>query len=303
MISSGFGANDGKANFEELYDRPDPRAYYRGLGALGYEVPEHGRRVFDEVVRALPEDRPTIVDLCCSYGVNAALMKHRLRLDELYDHYCAEDLAELPSDALAAIDHDFFAEHRRADVPIVFGVDSAAPAVAYAEQAGLLDVGFAENLEIDDPSPDLAAASSEADLITVTGGVGYITERTFDRLLGGAERETPPWVATLCLRTVSYERVAASLADHGLVTEQLDDVTFPQRQFANADERDTALDRLAALGIDPTGRESEGRYHVDVYLSRPAEQAEALPIGDMLAGVTSGADSPQYAFASSLDER
>jgi hypothetical protein len=296
LFGSGFDATDGKANFEELYEQPDPRAYYRGLGALGYEVPEHGRRVFDDVVRALAVERPTIVDLCCSYGVNAALMKHHLQLDELYEHYCAKALADLPSDALAAIDRDFFEDHRRDEPPIVVGVDISAPAVAYAEQAGLLDVGFAENLEIDEPSPELVAASSGADLITVTGGVGYITERTFDRLMDNTERDTPPWVASLCLRTVSYDPVATSLAGHGLVTEQLEDVTFPQRQFADMDERDTALERLATLGIDPTGRESEGSYHVDVYVSRPAEEAEMLPIADLLAGLQIGADD-NFAFA------
>jgi hypothetical protein len=290
LISNGFGANDGKADFEELYEQPDPRAYYRGLGALGYEVPEHGRLVFDDVIRALPVERPTIVDLCCSYGVNAALMKHDLQLDELYDHYCAEDLAGLSSDALAAIDRDFYGNHRRDDAPIVIGVDSAEPAVAYAERTGLLDAGFAENLEVAIPSADLLAASSDADLITVTGGVGYITERTFDRLMDNTERDTPPWVASLCLRTVSYDPVATSLAGHGLVTEQLEDVTFPQRQFADMDERDTALERLATLGIDPAGRDSEGSYHVDVYVSRPAEEAEMLPIADLLAGIQIGTD-------------
>lgn len=299
MITNGFGATDGKADFEELYEQPDPRAYYRGLGALGYEVPEHGRRVFDDVIRALAVERPTIVDLCCSYGVNAALMKHDLRLDELYDHYCAEDLTEVPSDALAVIDRDFFANHRRDEVPTVIGVDIATAAVTYAERAGLLDAGFAENLEINDPSSDLVAASSDADLITVTGGVGYITERTFDRLVGHAERDVAPWVASLCLRTVSYDSVAESLASHGLVTEQLEDVTFPQRQFADVGERDAALARLETLGIDPTGRESEGRYHVDVYVSRPAEQAEALPIADLLEGTRSFADRDEHAFASS----
>ena len=290
MISRRFGASDGKANFEELYGQPDPRAYYRELGALGYQVPEHGRCVFDDVVRALPVERPTIIDLCCSYGVNAALMKSHLQLDDLYDHYWADDLAQVPSDELAAIDREFFSHHRRDEVPVVFGVDSAGPAVAYAEQAGLLDVGFAENLEIDDPSLDLIAASTGADLITVTGGVGYITERTFDRLVGEAERETPPWVASLCLRTVPYDPVAECLASHGLVTEQLEDVTFPQRQFADVGERDAALERLAALGIDPTGKESEGSYHVDVYVSRSAEQAEALPIADLLGRISSRAD-------------
>jgi hypothetical protein len=73
-------------------------------------------------------------------------------------------------------------------------------------------------------------------------------------------------------------------------------VTFPQREFADVNERDAELARLASLGIDPTGRESEGSYHVDVYVSRPAEQVEMLPIAHLLAGI-SGLGDRDDAFA------
>ena len=287
MTESRSREHSGKANFDDLYEQPDPRAYYQGLGAFGYEVPEHGRRVFHQVLDVLGTEDPMVVDLCCSYGVNAALLKHDLELDDLYHHYCTEPRADLTPDALAEIDREFFAEHRSDAVLRVAGVDAAPTAVDYAVEVGLLDVGLAENLEVADPSRELQELMNRADLITVTGGVGYITERTFDRLLNARHSE-PPWVACLCLRTVSYQPIIACLARHGLVTEHLDGVTFPQRRFSDDDERDFALAELSALGVDPAGKESEGNYHVDVYLSRPEAAIRDMPITKVLADIANG---------------
>ena len=72
------------------------------------------------------------------------------------------------------------------------------------------------------------------DLLTVTGGVGYISERTFGRLLDciaqGPEGQIP-WVAVFALRWVSYEEVSDVLSEYGLVTEKLAGHTFTQLPF------------------------------------------------------------------------
>lgn len=271
-----------KADFADIYGSPDPRPYYRRLGALEYQVPHHGQRVFREVLQALDTTPATVVDLCCSYGVNAALLKHDLTLDDLYGRYCSSAVADLATGELAAADRDFYAEHRRRDAPQVVGVDAAAPAVEYAVEVGLLGVGAAEDLEQREPSHRLAEAVGDAELITVTGGVGYITEQTVARLIDCTSADRRPWFAALCLRTVSYDGVADALAQRGLVTEQLADVTFPQRRFADEKERDYALRELAARGLDPAGKESEGAYHANVYLSRPADEVAKRPIEAVL---------------------
>ncbi|MEU6716228.1 hypothetical protein ABZ897_32590 [Nonomuraea sp. NPDC046802] len=271
-----------KADFNDIYDRPDPRDYYDRLGSLDYAVPHHGQRFFRQVLDALDVATPTVVDLCCSYGVNAALLKCDLTLDHLYDHYGAERVAALASEELADEDRTFYESRRRRTPPRVIGVDTAASAVEYAVQVGLLDTGAVENMERDDPSPELAAAVSEADLITVTGGIGYITDRSIDRLLDCTSPDHRPWFAALCLRTVDFTPVADTLARHGLVTEQLENATFPQRRFADDRERDFALHSLAEQGLDPTGKEETGEYHVNVFLSRPSEDAASAPIDTLL---------------------
>jgi hypothetical protein len=287
-----------KASFDDIYVQPDPRAYFAELGALDYEVPAHGARVFGEVLAAMDAPTPTVLDLCCSYGVNAALLSTGLDLDDLYQRYRSPEIARLSVDELVEADREHFARHRTARPPVgtvgtigtigTIGLDVADPAVSYAVEVGLLDVGHAEDLEAAPASDALAESAAAADLITVTGGIGYITERTFERLLAHTSPDRRPWVAALCLRTVPFDPIADCLAEHGLVTEQLTGVTFPQRRFVDDDEQQYALTELDVLGIDPSGKEDAGRYHVEVYVARPPAAVESLPVEDLLAPVLAG---------------
>jgi hypothetical protein len=74
------------------------------------------------------------------------------------------------------------------------------------------------------------------------------------------------------------------------VTEQLDGVTFPQRRFTSDEERDYALGELEARGIDAAGREADGSYHVNIFLSRPVDDAAERPIDDVLGDLPDGPD-------------
>ncbi|QIN78643.1 hypothetical protein GBA65_09040 [Rubrobacter marinus] len=277
-----------KANFDGVYDLPDPRGYFEALGSLDYRAPEHGSRVFSALLGAMAgeaSDGPRVLDLCCSYGVNAALLKHDLTLDDLYARYASPDLAGLSAEELAISDVAFYRSRRRSQAPEVVGTDSAARAVSYALRAGLLDGGSAENLEEDEPTEALRRDARGIRLVTVTGGVGYIWERTFERVLScvadGSENGAP-WVAAFAVRFVDYDPIAAVLARRGLVTEKLSTHTFPQRRFEGAAERDHVLRQLAAAGIDPAGKEDEGWYHADLYLSRPSEEVSAAPVDELL---------------------
>ncbi len=282
-----------KANFDHVYDLPDPRGYFEALGSLDYLAPEHGRRLFPTLLQELragggPDG---VLDLCCSYGVNAALLGHDLTLKDLYAHYASPELADLPTEGLLEADRAFYAGHRNGGPSGIVGADSAANAVRYALGADLLGAGFGENLEQAEPSEDFRDAVGNVGLITVTGGVGYVWERTFDRVLRSVTEARPdgvaPWVATLPARLVDYGPLSDLFSGYGLVTEKLSARTFPQRRFADAAERDHALRELAKLDVDPAGKEEEGWYHADLYLSRPAEEASKASVDELLgaAGV------------------
>ena len=284
-------AGDGKADFDHIYNRPDPRDYFRTLGELDYEIPQRAQPVFQSLLTALRSRRQgvgvaplRVLDLCCSYGVNAALMRCDVSLDELFDHYASPVLADASPAELARVDQAYYAERRRLDAVRVYGLDVARHAVAYGCRVGLLDGGWVEDLEAGEPSRQLTDHLDGVDLVTTTGGVGYITERTFDRVLGARCDGSTPWVAAFVLRMFSYDRITSTLAQHGLVTEQLTGVTFPQRRFASAAEREVALHEVNGRGLDPVGLEDTGRYHADFYLSRPAADVAQQPLVELLDG-------------------
>ena len=276
---------DGKANFDLIYDLEDPREYFNVLGEFGYSIPQHGYRLFSALLEARREEvgeKPLrVVDICCSYGVNAALLKYETTLDDLYARYASEELSGLSGEELAESDAAFYRERRRERAPEVVGLDVARTAVSYGVRSGILDAGFAENLEEDEPSDELRRAVSGVDLLSVTGGVGYISERTFQRLLDRASPDRTPWVAAFSLRWVSYEEISEALSAYGLVTEKLEGHTFTQRRFTGDEEREYVLDELAKINVDTTGKEDEGWYHANFYLSRPAKEAE-VPVEKLL---------------------
>lgn len=265
---------------QDVYDQADPRAYYSKIEKLDYVIPARAKPVFTKIIRALKKSRNldtvTLADLGCSYGVNAALLKFGLELDELYARYRAEDMRDAAVAETVCRDLDHFRRReKRADLRMV-GIDVAHEAVGYASAVGLLDDGIAANFEAEDPTEEAAHALAGVDMIMSTGCVGYVTERTFERILDQAG--TPvPWVASFVLRIFPYAPIEEALARRGLVTERFGD-PFPQRRFATAEERRAALEALRRLGRDPAGLEAEGQYYAEFFLSRPQAEVDAMPL-------------------------
>ncbi|MFF3454998.1 hypothetical protein ACFYXH_11800 [Streptomyces sp. NPDC002730] len=272
MTGDRTSATPGKTRFDDIYNEPDPRAYFRRLAPLEYEIPHQAQAIFrrtraDRAAVSGTGDPVTVLDLCCSYGINAALLNHDLTLAELYAHYTGAEAAALTPAELIEHDKEFYASRRRADASPVIGLDSADRAVDYALAVGLLDEAYAENLEERPAGPQLRRAVAHTGLITVTGGIGYISRRTFESLLESAR--IPVWVTAFVLRTVPYQPVISSLADYGLVTETDPSQTYPQRLFSDPAEQRNAIEQVLLLGHDPAGLEADGRYYTQLYQSRP----------------------------------
>lgn len=273
-----------KADFAGIYDQPDALDYYCTLGTLDYEIPQHGADVLTSVLAPLAEDgahTPTVLDVCCSYGVGGALLGTDLRLDDLVQHYRAARAEGVRGGELEMADRRLLNEHRRENAPRVLGLDVAANAAEYAVRSEWLDAAFVENLERDEPSPALAEQMNEVDVISTTGGVGYITEKTFARLVDASDNT--PWIAAFCLRAYDYRPEIESNAQRGLVTEKSSAV-YSQRRFLDGDEQAWAIEQVEANGLDPADLEADGRYYANFYLSRPAAAVAAAPLEALLAG-------------------
>lgn len=261
-----------KADFSSMYTRPDPRAYFATLMPLDYQIPEHGTRYVDSVLAALPapEGPTTILDVCCSYGINAALLRSDLTLTQLGEHYRDPRVADVPGEVMIARDHDFFDRHDRGRRLRLLGLDASRPAVDYALRAGLLDEGWCDDLEHDEPSPALASGLSDVDVVVCTGGVGYVGAPTFERILSAMTLHEHTRVVSFVLRSVDYAPIAATLERFGLVTEAVPGQEVRQRRFADEREHESTVRAVRDRGLDPTGLEEDGWHYASCFVSRPA---------------------------------
>lgn len=277
--------NEAKANMNHIYNQSDPRAYFRELKKLSYAIPGQAKPIFQKLISYLhrrQDDTVHVLDLGCSYGVNAALLKHDVSMGELFEHWGQKTLADAPPEEVVAYDQRFFAGFDELEDIEVIGLDQAENAIAFAEEVGLLDEGLAANLETEPLSASTKEELAPIDLVMSTGCVGYVTEKSFDRLLPAVTRGRPPWIANFVLRMFPFDAIAETLKDWGYVTEKLEGQTFFQRRFASADEQEQVLEQLRDLGVDPTGKESEGQLLAEFYLSRPAKDAAEVPIERLL---------------------
>jgi SAM-dependent methyltransferase len=292
---SGYSdLNEMKSDFSEIYTDRDPREYFRVLGQLDYIVPHVAQPVFEQLIRARAETQEepvTVLDLGCSYGLNGALMKYALRYDALRERYTDPALKTMSSDTLLDLDRHFYQAWPKNSKVKVIGLDPSANAVKYGEAAGTMDLGLPLDLESNDPTPEQAKALEAVDIIVSTGCVGYVTSKTFQRLAKLARRGRPAWVASFVLRMFPYDEIEETLDTLGLTTEQFESATFVQRRFANFEEMESTIKAVEERGLDPRGRESDGLFHADLFVSRPAEEIARRPI-QRLVSVVSGANKP-----------
>jgi len=284
--------NLSKANFDEIYKQEDPRAYFSVLGALDYMIPDLAEPIIRQLVAAKARATgraPIVLDIGCSYGINAALHRFPLTFNTLRSRYAARQMASVPSEDLARLDRSFYASWPEIGQARFLGLDVSEPAISYSRHVGLLDGGIAANLEEDPLSPEEAEVVRPADMLLSTGCVGYVTEKTYRRVLDALD--THPWVVSFVLRLFPYDRMAAALESYGLVTERLAGATFVQRRFRDVEEFQRSLAALAERGVDTEGFESEGRFQAELFVSRPAAEVRAAPLGEIVT-VTSGRNRP-----------
>lgn len=279
-------ANKVKENMAHIYDRADPRAYFQELKSVDYKIPGEAKPIFQDLIACLRADRKDtirVLDLGCSYGINAALLKYDLSIEDLYAHWGEQRITSKTPDEVITEDKRFFSDVGEVEGLEIIGLDVADKAVEFAEETGLLDEGLTLNLE-KNPLP-LAARQELAstDLVTSTGCVGYVSETSFDRLLPAVTQKRPAWFANFVLRMFPFEAIEATLEDRGYVTEKLEGQTFIQREFSSAAERDQVLQTLRERGLDPEGLESEGHLVAEFFLSRPREDAAKLTIDEVIS--------------------
>ncbi|MQA09782.1 MAG: class I SAM-dependent methyltransferase [Pseudonocardiaceae bacterium] len=261
----------GKVSLDDIYTQPDPRAYFSTLRELDYRIPQLAKpyfvKLFQEYREAQRIHTPNILDVGCSYGINAALLKYGASMDELYERYCGPDARTQNHDSLLA--HDLALVHSRDHVKNLrfVGLDVSQPALSYALSAEFIDDAVHADLEERDPTRRERQQLADTHIVISTGCLGYVTDRTISRVVRAAG-ERRPWMAHFVLRMFPFEPVAESLSEFGYDTIRREGV-FKQRRFASPEERSFVLDTLSTVGVDPRGLEADGWLYAQLYTSRP----------------------------------
>jgi SAM-dependent methyltransferase len=263
----------GKASFDHIYTSSDPRAYFTTLRRFDYGIPgeanPHFARLIAEYRDATHVAVPKILDIGCSYGVNAVLLRCDTTLDELYERYGSDEAAGYSRAELLATDRGLVETRQRSTAARFVGLDASDPALDYAVAAGFLDEALHADLEVGEPTDAQRGLLAGTDLVISTGCIGYVTEKTLLRVVDAAGDQRP-WMAHFCLRMFPYDAIAGHLDDLGYETVRIDQ-PFRQRRFTSSQEQAFVLDRLAELDIDPGGLESDGWFYAQLHISRPRE--------------------------------
>lgn len=276
-VSDGNLTATHKADFGDIYSAPDPRPYFSSLLALDYQIPQQATPVVERVLDLAADEGgpPRVLDLCCSYGVNSAMLFGPDGPAPAARRYASPEVASLTSAELAAADRRYYRPRR---VPAhVTGLDVSSAGIGYGLDAGLLDAGFVADLEAGGPSADLGGAVRDVRLVVCTGGYGYVGPATFRRLLSAVADASALWLVVFVLRVFDYAPTVELLAEHGLVTVRLPG-TYPQRRFADPEEQRAAVEDVRSRSLDPTGLESDGWFHAECFLTHPATAVTRTPL-------------------------
>jgi len=263
--------DSGKAVFDGIYDAPDPRLYYHAMASLDYRIPELAKPyfvdMFDRYRRARDRTALNIIDLGASYGVNAALLKWDLSLEQLFGRYTDPDSRSVETMELLNKDRAFFQQKAGQPGLHITGFDISERALHYALQAGIIDDAVSANLEEREPAAAEAAILSQADGMISSGCIGYVSETTLLRIIDtcGSNR---PWMTHCVLRMFPLEPLEQALQSRGYRIGH-EAHLVPQRRFVSSDEQASVIARLHELGIDPGGFESEGWLYATVVTATP----------------------------------
>ncbi len=257
--------------YDDIYDLPDCRAYYRAMDHAGFRTAHFAVAAFRDALAALKAERglahARVVDFASGYGIAAQLMRHDVTLDDVLKRYSDGRFDEATTEDVIASDKAWLAAADREEGDRYIGIDIAGDALGYGEAVGIFDAAFAENLQDAQPSAPLAAELAEADLIVECGSVAHMLPGALDHLLSACTRK--PWVITSPIRGNDTQDALDVLAAHGMVVNRNITAPFPHRAFSNADEQARAIENARARGYETDGFEGDGRFHAQIFLAKP----------------------------------
>jgi len=272
-------ANEAKASFDSLYTTPTPHNYFAAMARHGYAIGEEAKPYFQSAIRLLRERigdaRPIqVLDLGCSYGVGAALLKHQLSFYDMLDFFTNG----APEEYGRCVDstRSWLKAHSNGSGIRCIGTDSSKAAIRFAAEAGLIDGGIPRDFEKrEQPTPEEIRLIQGSDVLMSTGAIGYVGEKTFSVLLehlGTARPAQPgPFAVFTILRMFDPAPIRATFERFGFEFGIVPSIHLRQRRFTDKGEREETLSLLESRGVSPGGLEEEGVLYADLYVAARPE--------------------------------
>jgi len=274
-----------KDDFGRVYDLEDPSPYFAALRPSDYRMPEvlagTLKTMHGSVSAARgPGERVRVLDFACGYGAIGALLRHDIRMADLYARYGGRQWRPADARRYWADDAAFFAARRSASVTFeIGGVDIAGVALKYAAALGFLDRTFHENLVEDAPSDALKCFLRGVDLVIESGSLGDLLPGAFECILDGGGDATRPWFIYCPRSDVDWTPLNALWQSRGYRSESLGSAPIRYRKALAAEEQADMLRITRALGKRDEAVMRDGYLLADMTLARPEADAGNPPIG------------------------
>ncbi len=280
-----------KDDFGRVYDLEDPSPYFTALRPSDYRMPEvlaGALKAMHGPVRAArrPGGRVRVLDFACGYGAIGALLRHDIRMPDLYARYGERRWRPADARRYWADDAAFFAARRSAPVTFeIGGVDIAGVALEYAVGLGFLDRTFHENLVENAPSDALKRFLRGVDLVIESGSLGDLLPGAFERILDGGGDVTRPWFIYCPRPDVDWRPLNTLWQSRGYRPESLGSAPIRYRKALAAEEQADMLRITRALGKRDEAVMRDGYLLVDMTLARPEADAGHPPFGRLRGGL------------------
>jgi SAM-dependent methyltransferase len=278
--------NQKKLNLSHIYNLRNPEPYYQFITQYKYDLPERAKSYFLKVINTYRHYESLrdlkILDIGCSYGINAALLKFKKSIPEIYQHYTDDSLDIKPAElSRRHLDSKWFHESSSDEGLQFIGLDSAENAVNYAVEAQLLQKGISTNLEKLPLSPEDSASLQDINLLISTGCIGYITEVTFDKILAAVRGINQLWGAVFVLKMFDLSEIQKTLAKYNLVLVETG-VTVKQRSFSSVDEKESMINFIEKHGLSAEEEKKSDNLFAQLFLILPTSVTKNKSIENLI---------------------
>ncbi|MEB3177930.1 MAG: hypothetical protein VKL59_02650 [Nostocaceae cyanobacterium] len=264
--------NNKKLNLNQVYNLREPEPYYQSINQYEYDLPERAKPYFQKIINTYRHYESLgslkILDIGCSYGINAAILKFNKSIAEIYQHYTNPLRLQRSELSRRHLDSKWFHESSLDENLQFIGLDSAEKAVNYATESQLIQSGISTNLEKLPLLKEHYTNLQDINLLISTGCIGYITEITLDKILSAVRNLDQLWGAVFVLKMFDISGIKKTFAKYNLALVETG-VTVKQRKFSSVEEKQSMINFLEKQGLSAEDEKESDNLLAQLFLILP----------------------------------